>query len=412
GRQMVQGQDRVAVAGGDAVEHEPLHGRRVVLLVPVLGIDVPADVAIAQLREAGEHPLVVHAGAKRAAEPRLRVGTGDRPDRLLGPANVTSEELVVEAVHRRVEVRVVPDQMTGRRDPPRLLRVRAHPAALEKERRALVNGRQRRQQPVLDARHGRPPRKLRVERERDPHYWASVILLSPAGWSASSPFARESAAAKSWPGTTESSGDSTGSGASGTGSRNSAPATSSAAEPDATSVAPAFLASSAAATSAGRHSSREAIVQIGNIASTAAIGPCERSVEVTDSAAIRQVSVSLSAISRAVPSSIPRPTTYIRPTNANVVASGATAASSPGSAACMDSATSCIAAATSPPRPAAQPASSPSAANVFTSVFDAATARSSPACRGSVSSAARASSDLGSFVTAIVNAPRCRARST
>jgi len=74
-----------------------------------------------------------------------------------------------------------------------------------------------------------------------------------------------------------------------------------------TSVAPAFRASSAAATRAGRHSSREAIVQTGNIASTAAIGPCERSVEVTGSAATRQVSVSFSAISRAVPNSIPRP---------------------------------------------------------------------------------------------------------
>jgi hypothetical protein len=102
----------------------------------------------------------------------------------------------------------------------------------------------------------------------------------------------------------------------------------------------------------------------------------------------------------------------MRPTNANVVAIGATAASSPGSAVRIVSATSCIAAATSPPLPATQPASSATAANVFISVFDAATARSSPAYRGNVSSAARASSDPGSFVTAIVSAPRCRARST
>ena len=42
----------------------------------------------------------------------------------------------------------------------------------------------------------------------------------------------------------------------------------------------------------------------------------------------------------------------------------------------------------------------------------AAVARSGPAASGSVASAASASADSGSFVTAIVNAPRSRARCT
>lgn len=47
---------------------------------------------------------------------------------------------------------------------------------------------------------------------------------------------------------------------------------------------------------------------------------------------------------------------------------------------------------------------------MFSSVFEAATARSSPACSASVNSAVAASSDSGSLVTATVSAPRSRAR--
>ena len=53
-----------------------------------------------------------------------------------------------------------------------------------------------------------------------------------------------------------------------------------------------------------------------------------------------------------------------------------------------------------------------SAASWFTYVFVAATALSGPAMSGSVMLAARASSEPGSFVTAIVSAPRSLARST
>src|SRR5205823_11768109 len=127
--------------------------------------------------------------------------------------------------------------------------------------------------------------------------------------------------------TTESRGERTGIGAFGTGSRQAAPSTSAAALPLTTMVAPASRTRDAASTSAGKLSSCEAIVQTGNIASSAAIGPWARSVEVSGSAATRQVSVSLSAISRAVPNSTPRPITYMRPTYAKAVATGSTAAS-------------------------------------------------------------------------------------
>ena len=59
--------------------------------------------------------------------------------------------------------------------------------------------------------------------------------------------------------------------------------------------------------------SAEAIAQTGKSGSSAATGPWARSVAVSGSAAIRQVSSSFSAISRAVANSVPRPITNMRP---------------------------------------------------------------------------------------------------
>ena len=133
-----------------------------------------------------------------------------------------------------------------------------------------------------------------------------MILLSPAGRSGSRPFARASAPANSWPGTTESRGASSGMGGSGTGSSYAAPSTSDDALPLATTVAPDSRTRAAASITAGSASSRDAIVQTGNSGSSAATGPCARSVAVNGSAATRHVSVSFSATSRAVANSIPR----------------------------------------------------------------------------------------------------------
>ena len=99
----------------------------------------------------------------------------------------------------------------------------------------------------------RPTRELRVESERDPHYCASVTFVRPSGLVGVEALrASASAAAKSWPGTTESSGASSGSGGSGTGSAYAAPSISDAALPLATSVAPAARGPPAASTTAGR----------------------------------------------------------------------------------------------------------------------------------------------------------------
>ena len=103
----------------------------------------------------------------------------------------------------------------------------------------------------------------------------------------------------------------------GTGSRNWASAIASAAGPLAISVAPAARTRAAASTTTSSDSSSVATAQTGKSGSSAATGPCARSVAVSGSAAIWQVSSSFSAISRAVANSGPRPITNIRPTDAN-----------------------------------------------------------------------------------------------
>ena len=99
----------------------------------------------------------------------------------------------------------------------------------------------------------------------------------------------------------------------GSASTYSAPGIDSAAVPLAKIVAPASCARSTASMTAGSVSSSDAIAHTGKSESSAATGPCARSVAVSGSAAMRQVSRSLSAISRAVANSAPRPTTNMRP---------------------------------------------------------------------------------------------------
>ena len=93
-----------------------------------------------------------------------------------------------------------------------------------------------------------------------------------------------------------------------------------AALPLATIVAPASRARSTASTTDGSVGSSEAMAQTGKSESSAATGPCARSVAVSGSAAMRHVSRSFNAISRAVANSAPRPTTNIRPAYANGLA--------------------------------------------------------------------------------------------
>ena len=80
----------------------------------------------------------------------------------------------------------------------------------------------------------------------------------------------------------------------------------------------------------GQVLSADAISQTGKSGSSAATGPCARSVAVIGSAAMRHVSRSFSAISRAVANSAPRPTTNIRPVYVNGIATAPIVCSSVG----------------------------------------------------------------------------------
>ena len=175
-------------------------------------------------------------------------------------------------------------------------------------------------------------------------------------------------------------------------------------------VAPAARTRSAASTTAGSVWSSEAIVQTGKSGSSAATGPCASAVAVSGSAATRQVSSSFSAISRAVANSIPRPTTNIRPTEANESATARACSSSAGSISSSRSAVARMSSAKRRPSVAAHAANRPSAAIWFRYVFEAATECSGPAASGSTASAAPARSDPTSFVSATVKAPALRAR--
>jgi len=142
---------------------------------------------------------------------------------------------------------------------------------------------------------------------------ASVTFERRRGAVGSRPRDRASAHAKSCPGTIERNGARSGDEVFGVARTYWACGTDSAADPLATIVAPASCARSTASTTAGRFGSSDAIAQTGKSESRAATGPCARSVAVSGSAAIRHVSSSLRAISRAVANSAPRPTTNIRP---------------------------------------------------------------------------------------------------
>src|SRR6184192_1681677 len=97
-RPAVQEHDRVLFPRANAVEDEPRDVLRVVRLVPVLGVDVPADGAVADLGERAQHALLLHPSAEWAAEPRLRIDADDLADRLLGLADVAAQETIREIV--------------------------------------------------------------------------------------------------------------------------------------------------------------------------------------------------------------------------------------------------------------------------------------------------------------------------
>jgi hypothetical protein len=121
-----------------------------------------------------QHPRIFHPGTERTAKPRLRVGTRCGADRVFGLADVCAEAVVVERVHRRVMMRMIPDQMAAFGDGAGTSRIRPRPSALEEEGGADSCGRQTLQDPLLGPRDRRPTGMLRVEGERDPQAFLSA----------------------------------------------------------------------------------------------------------------------------------------------------------------------------------------------------------------------------------------------
>jgi hypothetical protein len=80
-----------------------------------------------------------------------------------------------------VVVGVVADEVTGRRDPPRDLRIRLDPAALDEERRPDIGVGQRVEDSLRDAGKRRSVGMLRVERECDAEgsYRSTPVMTMP-----------------------------------------------------------------------------------------------------------------------------------------------------------------------------------------------------------------------------------------
>ena len=87
--------------------------------LPVLDLDVPMDVAIAELFDRRQHPGVVMPVAERTAEPRSGIAAGRGRDGLGGVSDVAPEPVVGEQPHPSVVVGMVADEVAVRRDPRR-----------------------------------------------------------------------------------------------------------------------------------------------------------------------------------------------------------------------------------------------------------------------------------------------------
>ena len=106
-------------------------------VAPILAVDggnSKVDVAIAELLENPEDPIVARAGPERAAEPRPRIDPGDLADRPLRVAYVRGDPIVGEERQASVIEAVVADEMAVIHDAPGGLGMRLDPAALEEPR--------------------------------------------------------------------------------------------------------------------------------------------------------------------------------------------------------------------------------------------------------------------------------------
>src|SRR5947209_12906314 len=110
------------------------------LVLPIRGIDVPVDIAIAARCKDGQHPRVIGALTKRAAKPRPRISTRHAPNAALGLFDVDGHATVGQIRHWRMGMRVIADDMPGSGNRSGNVGIGGGPAALDEEGRLRPMG--------------------------------------------------------------------------------------------------------------------------------------------------------------------------------------------------------------------------------------------------------------------------------
>ena len=150
--------------------------------IPLVDLDVPADVPVAELAEPVHEVGAIRARAERKARPRPRVGARRLDDHALGLPDVLREAVVAQQRHPRVIEGMVADEVAFRGDATGQVGEGLHPSALEEDRCAHV------QSPELveDPSGVRPVMRavgvLGVEGEGDPRavaHFSTPVMTMP-----------------------------------------------------------------------------------------------------------------------------------------------------------------------------------------------------------------------------------------
>ena len=150
--------------------------------LPLVRLDVPADVPVAKALERVDQIATVGSAAEWRAEPRPRIMTGDASDYLLRAAHIGGQAVTVQDGQPGVVEGVVADQMPGIGDRARQLRECLCPAPLDEERGTRPGIGQRRQDLGRGIAVVRAIRVLGVEGERHPHrrcHFSTPVITMP-----------------------------------------------------------------------------------------------------------------------------------------------------------------------------------------------------------------------------------------
>ena len=149
--------------------------------IPLIRLDVPADMPVALLGKGVDQASIVGPGAERAAKPGMWVDAGCLANSLLRSIQVFGKPLSGEERHPRVVVGMAADQVSAR-DPARKLWVGLHPSALEEERGIRVEPIELVQKLDRPAGLRRAIRVLGVEGQRYPEaagYFSTPVITTP-----------------------------------------------------------------------------------------------------------------------------------------------------------------------------------------------------------------------------------------